>query len=83
MIEEINRHIADLEKIKLKDSDELEKFIIKYISKKGIVPFLFSKLKEIPDAQKREVGLKINSIKEKVNEILSKQKIVITINIER
>ena len=74
MIEEINKHIADLEKIKLKDSDELEKFRIKYISKKGIVPFLFSKLKEIPDAQKREVGLKINSIKEKVNEILSKQK---------
>ena len=74
MIEEINKHIADLEKIKLKNSDELEKFRIKYISKKGIVPFLFSKLKEMPDAQKREVGLKINSIKEKVNEILSKQK---------
>ena len=74
MIEEINKHIADLEKIKLKDNDELEKFRIKYISKKGIVPLLFSKLKEIPDAQKKEVGLKINSIKEKVNEILSKQK---------
>ena len=28
MIEEINKHIADLEKIKLKDSDELEKFRI-------------------------------------------------------
>ena len=41
MIEEINKHIADLEKIKLKDSDELEKFRIKYISKKGIVPFYF------------------------------------------
>ena len=54
--------------------EKLEKFRIKYISKKGIVPFLFSKLKEIPNAQKREVGLKINSIKEKVNEILSKQK---------
>ena len=74
MTEEINKHIADLENIKLKDSDELEKFRIKYISKKGIVPFLFSKLKDIPDAQKREVGLKINSVKQKVNEILSKQK---------
>ena len=35
MIEEINKHIADLEKIKLKNIDELEKFRINFV--KGII----------------------------------------------
>tara|TARA_Y100001933_G_scaffold66282_1_gene66673 strand:+ start:781 stop:1797 length:1017 start_codon:yes stop_codon:yes gene_type:complete len=70
MIEEIEKHLADLKKIKIIDRDGLEKFRIKYISKKGIVPHLFSQLKNVPDSKKKEVGLKINSIKQKVNEII-------------
>tara|TARA_B100000700_G_scaffold319208_1_gene413934 strand:+ start:67 stop:1083 length:1017 start_codon:yes stop_codon:yes gene_type:complete len=71
MIEEIEKHLADLKKIKIIDTDGLEKFRIKYISKKGIVPHLFSQLKNVPDSKKKEVGLKINSIKQKVNEIIT------------
>ena len=71
MIEEIEKHLADLKKIKINDTDGLEKFRIKYISKKGIVPHLFSQLKNVPDSKKKEVGLKINSIKQKVNEIIT------------
>ena len=70
MIEEIEKHLADLKKIKIIDRDGLEKFRIKYISKKGIVPHLFSQLKNVPDSKKKEVGLKINSIKQTVNEII-------------
>ena len=75
MIEEINKHLSDLDKIKLKDSNQLEEFRIKYISKKGIIPFLFSQLKKVPNNDKREVGLKINSVKEKVNLIIKEHKI--------
>ena len=71
MIEEIEKHLADLKKIKIIDRDGLEKFRIKYISKKGIVPHLFSQLKNVPDSKKKEVGLKINSIKQRVNEIIT------------
>ena len=71
MIEEIEKHLADLKKIKIIDRDGLEKFRIKYISKKGIVPHLFSQLKNVPDSKKKEVGLKINSIKQRVNEIVT------------
>lgn len=71
MIEEIEKHLADLKKIKIIDTDGLEKFRIKYISKKGIVPHLFSQLKNVPDSKKKEVGLKINSIKQRVNEIIT------------
>ena len=70
MIEEIEKHLADLKKIKIIDRDGLEKFRIKYISKKGIVPHLFSQLKNVPDSKKKEVGLKINSVKQTVNEII-------------
>ena len=74
MIKEIEKHLADLEKIKLKNLDDLEKFRIKYISKKGIVPYMFSQLKDVPNKDKREVGLQINSVKQKVNEIISLHK---------
>tara|TARA_Y100001935_G_scaffold241613_1_gene231208 strand:+ start:339 stop:1355 length:1017 start_codon:yes stop_codon:yes gene_type:complete len=71
MIKEIEKHLADLEKIKLKNLDDVESFRIKYISKKGIVPYMFSQLKDVPNNDKREVGLQINSVKQKVNEIIS------------
>ena len=64
MIKEIEKHLADLEKIKLKNLDDVESFRIKYISKKGIVPFMFSQLKNVPNNDKREVGLQINSVKQ-------------------
>tara|TARA_B100001094_G_scaffold331280_2_gene399055 strand:- start:12 stop:1028 length:1017 start_codon:yes stop_codon:yes gene_type:complete len=81
MIEEINKHLSDLDKIKLKDSNQLEEFRIKYISKKGIIPFLFSQLKKVPNNDKREVGLKINSVKQKVNLIIKEHKIKFSNNI--
>ena len=34
MNKEINKYLAELNKIKIKDAIDLEKFIIKYISKK-------------------------------------------------
>ena len=74
MIKEIEKHLDDLEKIKLKNLEEVESFRIKYISKKGIVPYMFSQLKDVPNKAKREVGLQINSVKQKVNEIISLHK---------
>ena len=74
MNKEINNYLAELNKIKINDANELEKFRIKYISKKGIIPLLFSQLKNIPNNEKKEVGLKINSIKDKVNSIINNHK---------
>ena len=71
MIIEIEKHLKDLGKIKISNIDDLEKFRIKYISKKGIVTSLFSQLKNVPNNEKREVGLKINTVKQKVVDIIS------------
>ena len=74
MIKEIDKHLEDLGNIKISSNDDLEKFRIKYISKKGIVTSMFSQLKNVPNDQKKEVGLKINSVKQRVLEIISLHK---------
>ena len=74
MIKEIDKHIEDLGNINISSIDDLEKFRIKYISKKGVVTSMFSQLKNVPNDQKKEVGLKINSLKQKVLDIISLHK---------
>ena len=74
MIKEIDKHLEDLGIIKISSIDDLEKFRIKYISKKGIVTSMFSQLKNVPNDQKKEVGLKINSVKQRVLDIISLHK---------
>jgi len=74
MIKEIDKHLEDLGDIKIGSIDDLEKFRIKYISKKGIVTSMFSQLKNVPNDQKKEVGLKINSVKQRVLDIISLHK---------
>ena len=74
MIKEIDRHLEDLGNIKINSIDDLEIFRIKYISKKGLVTSMFSQLKNIPNDQKKEVGLKINSVKQRVLDIISLHK---------
>ena len=74
MIKEIDKHIEDLGNINISSIDDLEKFRIKYISKKGVVTSMFSQLKNVPNDQKKEVGLKINSVKQRVLDIISLHK---------
>ena len=74
MIKEIDKHLEDLGNIKISSIDDLEKFRIKYISKKGIVTSMFSQLKNVSNDQKKEVGLKINSVKQRVLDIISLHK---------
>ena len=74
MIKEIDKHIEDLGNINISSINDLEKFRIKYISKKGVVTSMFSQLKNVPNDQKKEVGLKINSVKQKVLDIISLHK---------
>ncbi len=74
MLKEIDNHLSDIKKISIKSFDELEKFRIKYISKKGIVPSLFSKLKDVDSDKRKKFGFKINELKIKVGQIIDKSK---------
>ncbi|MEM6523622.1 MAG: phenylalanine--tRNA ligase subunit alpha [Bacteroidota bacterium] len=55
-----------LEEVRLStaaNGDELEKFRVRFISKKSIVSELFSELKNVPNDQKRAVGQQLNELK--------------------
>ena len=58
MLKEIDNHLSDIKKISIKSSDELEKFRIKYISKKGIVPSLFQNLKMLIVINEKSLDLR-------------------------
>lgn len=66
-IEDIKKEIEkDLESVKeLKELNELH---IKYLSKKGIITELNSKIKDVPNDKKKEFGMEVNSLRTYFNE---------------
>lgn len=65
MIDKIEAILSEIEELKASGSDELEVLRLKYLSKKGVIPSLMETFRTIPAEQKREVGLKINELKQK------------------
>ena len=46
-----------------KNLNELNDLKVKYLGKKGIITELASKIKEVPNEEKKEYGLKMNELK--------------------
>ena len=63
MIEQIAHNIKEIESFKSSSKDEIEKFRIKYLGKKGLVNFYFSEFKNVDNSKKKEYGLNINKLK--------------------
>lgn len=64
MIEKISALRAELENIKADTKEAVEELRIKYLSKKGKVSELMVDFRTVPAEQKREIGQKINQLKE-------------------
>lgn len=66
-IENIKKEIEkDLENVK--DLKELNELHVKYLSKKGIITELNSKIKDVPNDKKKEFGMEVNSLRTYFNE---------------
>lgn len=50
------------------NQEELEAFRIKYLSKKGVVSVLFEDFRNVPSEQKKEIGQKLNLLKQEIQE---------------
>ncbi len=64
MEKRIEKLLNEVNVFSAKSREEIESFRIKYLSKKGIVPGLFSEFKSIPPERKKEVGQQINLLKD-------------------
>ncbi len=63
MLEQIQKLLSEVEAFSCSSAEELEKFRIEYLGKKGKITALFADFKNVPNEQKKEVGQKINLLK--------------------
>ena len=66
MKKELLNHLDYIRKFNSHEIEKIENFKIKYLGRKGIINDLFSKFKDVPAEEKREIGLKINELKNSV-----------------
>ena len=68
MLEKIDRLLTEISSFSAKTNEELELFRIKFLSKKGIISDLFVEFRNISASSKREVGRKLNELKQKAQD---------------
>lgn len=66
MVEKIKALLQETEKFAPENTDQLEAFRIKMLSKKGEVSQLFQQFKQVPKEQKKQIGQELNQLKTKV-----------------
>lgn len=74
MVDKINKLLAEINELKATSADEIESIRIKYLSKKGEVSELMNDFRNVAAEQKREVGMKLNELKEKVQSRINELK---------
>ncbi len=68
MLERIRQLIEETDKFAPKNKEELEQFRIKLLSKKGEISELFTQFKGVAKEQKREIGQRLNELKNKAQD---------------
>ena len=68
MIAKIDQLLQEVETITASNAEELEALRIKYLSKKGAINELMADFRTVPAEQKKEVGMKLNTLKTKTQE---------------
>jgi Phenylalanyl-tRNA synthetase alpha subunit len=68
MMQEIHsiRETALIELSRLQDKQALEKFRLKYLSRRGIISQLFEKMKDLPKEEKPAVGKALNDLRSEI-----------------
>ena len=65
IIDRINELLQQLDTLKASNAEEVEQLRLKYLSKKGEIPELMNDFRSVPADQKKEVGMKINELKQR------------------
>ena len=68
MIAKFNQLLQEVEALKAANAEELEALRIKYLSKKGAINDLMADFRNVAAEQKKEVGMRLNELKNKAQE---------------
>ena len=68
MLEKIEQLLQEVENLQASNADELEALRIKYLSKKGAINDLMADFRNVPAENKKEVGMRLNELKNKAQE---------------
>jgi phenylalanyl-tRNA synthetase alpha chain len=68
MLNTIDKILEDARQFKAESKEEIEQFRIRFLGKKGTLSELFQHFKDVPSEEKREVGQKINQLKQFISE---------------
>jgi phenylalanyl-tRNA synthetase alpha chain len=71
MSESINRIISEVEEFNASSKEDVEKFRLKYLSKKGVLAELFAEMKNIEPQHRKAFGQQVNELKTKAEEKLN------------
>lgn len=74
MIDKINALLAEVNEMTAANAEELEALRIKYLSKKGKITELMADFRLVPPEQKKEVGIRINELKNRAQERMAELK---------
>ncbi len=74
MIDRIDELIREIDALTADNAEELEQLRLKYLSKKGIVNDLMADFRSVPAEMKKEVGMKVNQLKDRAQEKISELK---------
>ncbi len=64
MLTKIEQLLAEVQNLEAHKADDIEALRLKYLSKKGAITALMADFRNVPAEQKKEVGMKINELKQ-------------------
>ena len=74
MIVKIEQLLTEVENMQAENAEALEALRIKYLSKKGVINELMADFRNVPAEMKKEVGMKLNELKNKTQERINSLK---------
>lgn len=86
MLDDIKALKEEITNISIADEEDLEAFRLKFLSRNGKVPAMFSRMSEVPNEDKAKVGKAMNEVKNLAREVFEankkrlEQKVVTTLN---
>ncbi|MBG0860080.1 MAG: phenylalanine--tRNA ligase subunit alpha [Bacteroidales bacterium] len=64
MLDRINALLSEISSYSITSSEELEAYRLRFLSRKGLIPELFDDFRNVPPSEKKEVGQKLNQLKQ-------------------